>query len=48
MTNKEIAGSLHYSVKTVEVYLTRIYAKTSTASRVELARAVDRGTLALG
>ena len=47
MTNKEIAGSLHYSVKTVEVYLTRIYAKTDCVSRLELARAVDRGEVVL-
>lgn len=45
MTNKEVASSLHYSVKTVEVYLTRIYAKTNTTSRLDLARAVDRGAL---
>lgn len=47
MTNKEIAASLHYSVKTVEVYLTRIYAKTCTSSRLDLARAVDRGAVKL-
>ena len=31
---------MHYSVKTVEVYLTRLYAKTECRSRLELARAV--------
>lgn len=47
MTNKEIAAALHYSVKTVEVYLTRVYAKTGSSSRIELARAVDSGRLSL-
>lgn len=42
-TNREIASLMHYSIKTVEVYLTRLYAKTGLRSRVELARAVDRG-----
>lgn len=45
MTNKQVAASLHYSVKTVEVYLTRIYAKTNTTSRLDLARAFDRGAI---
>lgn len=45
LTNKQVASTLHYSVKTIEVYLTRIYAKTSTTSRLDLARAVDRGVL---
>lgn len=47
MTNNEIAASLHYSVKTVEVYLTRLYAKTGVRSRVELALAVSRGDVTL-
>ncbi|MBB6475216.1 LuxR C-terminal-related transcriptional regulator [Sphaerisporangium rubeum] len=43
MSNPEIAEELHYSRKTVEVYLTRIYAKTGLRSRVELALAHERG-----
>jgi DNA-binding NarL/FixJ family response regulator len=39
-TNQQIASTLHISVKTVEAYLTRLYRKTSCASRVELAVAV--------
>lgn len=39
--NREIASSLSMSVKTVESYLTRIYAKTGTHSRIELARSLD-------
>jgi DNA-binding NarL/FixJ family response regulator len=41
MRNKEIATFLHYSPRTVEVYLSRIYAKLSVSSRLELARALD-------
>jgi DNA-binding CsgD family transcriptional regulator len=47
LTNKQIASALHYSPKTVEVYLSRIYAKTQCASRVELVRAMDGGALEL-
>ena len=38
LTNKVIAERLAYSVKTIEAYLSRIYAKTACANRVELAR----------
>jgi DNA-binding CsgD family transcriptional regulator len=44
-SNPQIAEELHYSRKTVEVYLTRVYAKTGLHSRVELALAVERGEL---
>jgi DNA-binding CsgD family transcriptional regulator len=44
-SNPQIAEELHYSRKTVEVYLTRVYAKTGLRSRVELALAVDRGEI---
>ncbi|MEV5413694.1 AAA family ATPase [Thermopolyspora sp. NPDC052614] len=44
-SNPQIAEELHYSRKTVEVYLSRVYAKTGLRSRVELALAVDRGEL---
>ncbi|MBO3752787.1 AAA family ATPase [Streptosporangiaceae bacterium NEAU-GS5] len=45
MSNPQIAEELHYSRKTVEVYLTRVYAKTGLRSKVELALAVERGEL---
>ncbi|WP_214413098.1 LuxR C-terminal-related transcriptional regulator [Sphaerisporangium fuscum] len=43
LSNPQIAEELHYSRKTVEVYLTRVYAKTGLRSRVELALAYERG-----
>jgi DNA-binding NarL/FixJ family response regulator len=45
LTNREIASALHYSPKTVEVYLSRVYAKTGVSTRLELARAMDLGVL---
>lgn len=39
--NREIAEQLAYSPKTVETYLSRIYMKTNTRSRLELARLLD-------
>lgn len=45
MTNREIASALHYSPKTVEVYLSRVYAKTGVSTRLELARAMDLGVV---
>lgn len=47
LTNRQIAAAMHYSEKTVEVYLSRVYAKTGCASRVKLVQAVASGTLAL-
>jgi DNA-binding CsgD family transcriptional regulator len=47
LTNRQIASAMHYSPKTVEVYLSRIYAKTQCASRIELIRALDSGALHL-
>jgi DNA-binding CsgD family transcriptional regulator len=44
-SNRDIAGTLSLSVKTVDAYLTRIYVKTCCTSRLELARAVDAGLL---
>ncbi|WP_208378991.1 helix-turn-helix transcriptional regulator [Cumulibacter soli] len=43
LTNQEIAAALHYSRKTVETYLTRLYRKTGLRSRVELSLALERG-----
>jgi DNA-binding NarL/FixJ family response regulator len=45
LRNKEIASVLHYSPRTVEVYLSKIYAKMSVTSRLELARALDNQRL---
>jgi len=41
MRNREIAAALHYSPRSIEVYLSRIYAKLHVASRLELARVLD-------
>ena len=41
MRNREIAAALHFSPRSVEVYLSRIYAKLRVSSRLELARALD-------
>jgi DNA-binding CsgD family transcriptional regulator len=41
MRNREIAAALHYSPRSVEVYLSRIYGKLRVSSRLELARALD-------
>lgn len=43
--NREIALTVSLSVRTVEAYLSRIYAKTGCANRFELARALDTGDL---
>ena len=42
MTNRDVAGALFISVKTVEVNLTRIYRKLDIRSRAELGRRIDR------
>ena len=41
MRNREIASALHYSERTVEVYLSRIYATLGVSSRMQLARLLD-------
>ncbi|WP_367137354.1 AAA family ATPase [Saccharothrix sp. HUAS TT1] len=41
MRNRDIAAALHYSPRTVEVYLSRVYGKLGVGSRLELARVVD-------
>ena len=45
LSNQQIATAMHYSRKTIEVYLSRVYVKTGSASRLELIRAVERGDL---
>ena len=47
LSNRQIATAMHYSAKTVEAYLSRIYAKTGFGSRVELTRAAYSGVLDL-
>ncbi|NUT91271.1 MAG: tetratricopeptide repeat protein, partial [Saccharothrix sp.] len=44
MRNRDIAAALHYSPRTVEVYLSRVYAKLHVSSRLELARVLDGRT----
>jgi len=41
MRNREIAHTANYSERTVEVYLSRIYAKLGVSSRLQLARLLD-------
>ena len=38
LSNRAIAERLAYSIKTIEAYLSRVYAKTGCTNRVELAR----------
>ncbi len=45
LSNRQVAAAMHYSTKTIEVYLSRVYAKTACASRLELIRAVDAGAV---
>lgn len=45
LTNRQIGRVLFLSPKTVEVYLSRVYAKTGCASRLELALALSEGRL---
>lgn len=42
LNNREIADLLHYSRKTVEAYLSRLYRKTGSTSRVGLVVAAER------
>lgn len=47
LANRAIAERMHLSPKTVEVYLSRVFALTGCRSRVQLAVAVQRGDLAV-
>ena len=47
-TNREIAGTLFLSEKTVESHLRNIFVKLSVSSRVDVARAVERDRLEHG
>ena len=47
-TNRQVADELLLSTKTVEVHLTRIYAKLGISSRSQLAAAHPPGTAAGG
>lgn len=48
LSNPEIAQVMHYSRKTVEAYLSRLYRKTGCHSRVGLVVAIDRLTAGVG
>jgi DNA-binding CsgD family transcriptional regulator len=48
MRNREIARTASYSERTVEVYLSRIYAKLGVSSRLQLARLLDQHGLPEG
>lgn len=45
LTNRQIARALYLSPKTIEVYLSRVFAKTGCVNRLELAVAVSEGRL---
>ena len=42
LSNRQISNVLHYSPKTVEIYLSRLYRKTGVSSRFELTAAAQR------
>lgn len=46
LTNREISAVLHYSAKTIEVYVSRLYQKVGCRSRLELVLAAERGEIA--
>jgi DNA-binding CsgD family transcriptional regulator len=47
LRNRDIARTTNYSERTVEVYLSRIYAKLGVSSRLQLARQLDEQGLIL-
>jgi DNA-binding NarL/FixJ family response regulator len=44
-TNREVAEQLVLSTRTIEAHLRNIYGKLGVRSRVDLARAVERGAV---
>jgi len=46
LTNRQVSSVMHYSPKTIEVYLSRLYQKIGCHFRVELVLAAERGELA--
>lgn len=45
LTNRQISSVLHYSAKTIEVYVSRLYQKVGCHSRLELVLAAERGEI---
>jgi DNA-binding CsgD family transcriptional regulator len=45
LTNRQISSVLHYSPKTIEVYVSRLYQKVGCHSRLELVLAAERGEI---
>lgn len=43
LTNRQIAETMTYSEKTIEAYLSRVYAKTDTSNRLEIIQAIHAG-----
>ena len=47
LTNRQISAVMHYSAKTIEVYVSRLYQKVGYHSRLELVLAAERGELSM-
>jgi DNA-binding CsgD family transcriptional regulator len=47
LTNRQISAVMHYSAKTIEVYLSRLYQKLGYHSRLELVLAAERGEISM-
>lgn len=45
MSNRQISGSLHITVSTVEQHLTRVYRKLEVSRRTDLPLAMDMNCL---
>jgi DNA-binding CsgD family transcriptional regulator len=45
LTNRQISSVMHYSAKTIEVYVSRLYQKVGCRSRLELVLAAERGEI---
>jgi len=46
LTNRQISSVMHYSAKTIEVYVSRLYQKVGCRTRLELVLAAERGEIA--